>query len=310
MEGWSEQALAGSFTKIIKLVNKKHLPKKRIKNRLERHLNQAQAAKEHTSRNEARIIYRMRQYLKKRFVFRDHPTVTCSFTNPQEMENLDCERSLSSTACGGDHSQYGPEFAFGHVFPKLESPLRKQPIGIAKVAVGGTQIYANWMKDNKDDPDNYWYALVDAIKAANGTLEGFVWFQGENDSFDEWNGVNYLTHLTQFVKDVREEIIATSSSKFASVSDIPVVIVEMGYWIDGLGPKRFGQNVIDAQNSFVANDDNAILVKTGAGDDDMNLSGFYHYDAASQLIIGRRIAKAMARILLENSDDEEYENTS
>ena len=58
----------------------------------------------------------------------------CSFT--EGILPLDCERPVSSTACGASNANFGPEFMFAHRFPKLTSPLQGQQISIAKVAVG------------------------------------------------------------------------------------------------------------------------------------------------------------------------------
>lgn len=218
---------------------------------------------------------------------------------PKSMKDLDCERPLSSTACGGNHQQYGPEFVFGHVFPKEKSPFRGQKISITKVAVGGTTI-SQWMKENRDEDDNYWYALVDAIKGSNGSMEAFVWFQGENEIFTANQGSDYLDNLRTFIADVRQEIFGRSI-QFESASDIPVIIVEMGYWIDNFGGGEIGRDVINAQNAFVEEDPYAELVKSGAGGVEENLSEFYHYDAASILIVGKRIAKTLAALLREIS---------
>ncbi len=275
------------------------MPDWKIKRKLKRILNKAKSAKTSASENEARILIEIKEYLKKSLMFFNHPNITCSLTRPETMNRLDCERPVSSTACGGDHDQYGPEFTFSHVFQGLDSPLKGQKISIAKVAQGGTQIYSRWMQENKYENQNYWNALVDAIKGAQGTLEAFVWFQGENDSFEDWNKENYLDNLTTFIKDVRNEIYNVApASKFDSPEDIPVVIVELGSWI-----WNGGREIIFAQRAFVENDPNAILVKTGAGDDEEEkLSSFYHYDPASQLIIGERIAVAMAKILSQNAN--------
>ena len=268
-----------------------------IKNRLRKHLMNGEEATDYSSRNEARFIYAMRKHLKKGKMFNDHPTTTCSFTMPSGIQQLDCEKPLSSTACGAGGTQYGPEFMFGHVFPKLNSPLKGQAISIAKVAVGGTVLNRQWMKENKDGPDNYWYALVDAIKGANGSSEAFVWFQGENNVFDDESKVrDYSDDLTQFVADVRQEIFDTST-KFASPTDIPVIIVELGHWLTEMGAE-----IIEEQNTFVENDPNAALVKTGGtGGENQYMTSFYHFDAASMLVIGKRIASAMAKILRENA---------
>ena len=298
-EGYSEQALPNSFEKMIKIVNSNN-PRKRIQRRLKKFFLRARAAEDQTSANQARYIYGMKKYLKKKEMLNDHPKSTCSFTMAESTNKLDCERPVSPTACGAYHNQYGPELMFAHVFPKLNSPLKGKKIGIAKVAAGGAEIYRNWMKDNKDLPNNYWYALVDVIKGSNGSLEAFVWFQGENDSFDDWNRENYLENLTKFVADVRQEIFDTST-KFAQPADIPVIIVELGRWIWTMNAA-----VIEAQRTFVENDPRADIVRTGAGDDERKqLSQFYHYDLGSQIIIGRRIAKKMKKLLTSNRNSKE-----
>jgi len=296
MEGWPEQALAGAFRKMMHIVNKKTFSEKKKRQKLKRLLNKAEASEPHTSLNEAKLILDISSLglMKKKKMFNDHKKIVCSYTKPNEMDYLDCERPVSATACGGSWDQYGPEFMFAHAFVKADSPLQFKPFGITKVAVGGTQIYARWMKDNRNEPDNYWNTLVDAIKGAKGSLEAFVWLQGENDSFDDWNKENYLYNLTKFVSDVRNVIFnAAPSGKFSSASKIPVIIVELGYWI-----QYVDMAVIEAQRTYVASDPNAPkLVKSGAGSQAENLTAFYHYDAASQLIIGSRIAWAMAELL-------------
>ena len=134
-------SLPGSFKEIIRLVNLKE-EQSVIEYKLTKHLDLATSSKEYISENEARFIYKLREHLKEGDMFNDHPTTTCSFTNPSVIDDkLDCERPLSSTACG---YSYGPEFMFGHVFPKLNSPFKGKAISIAKVAVGGTEIFKNY----------------------------------------------------------------------------------------------------------------------------------------------------------------------
>jgi hypothetical protein len=266
---------------------------------LRKHLNKATEALDLTSKNAARFLYGMKKHLRKRVMFNHHPNTTCSSTHPPS-KKLDCERPLSSDACGHSPGHYGPELMFGHVFPKLKSPLQGQAIGIAKYATGGTEIYAHWMKENKEDSLNHWYGLVDTIKGAKGSLEAFVWFQGETDSFADWNRENYLDNLTKFIIDVRQEIFDSSTNKFALPTDIPVIIVELGGWAYSIN-----STVVEAQRAFVEKDKNAAIVKTGASDEDKDkLIKFYHYDAATQLIIGNRIAEAMAQILRDNEESQ------
>jgi hypothetical protein len=289
--------LPGSFRKMIQILNNSTYSGKGKRQRLRRLLNQATGSDMRSSKNEARIIFKMRRHLREDVILSNHPNSTCSFTFPLKMSSLDCERPVTPIACGSGHSEYGPELMFAHVFPKLNSPFKQKPISVTKVAVGGTQIYPRWMEENKDEQKNYWNALVDAIKGAKGTIEAFVWFQGESDHFVDGNSEErnyYLGNLTSFVAEVRNEIYDVAPpSKFISPEDIPVIIVELGRFI-----WKRGDEIISAQRAFVENDPNAVLVNTGVSDKKREqLSGYIHYNVASQLIIGERIAIAMAQIL-------------
>ena len=69
---------------------------------------------------------------------------------------------------------------------------------------------------------------------------------------------------------------------------LPVVIVQIG---SGAQSLAFGKNVSAAQSAVVSADKYARLVTTS------DLSGFYHYESASKLIIGDRIAQAVKALL-------------
>jgi hypothetical protein len=64
----------------------------------------------------------------------------------------------------------------------------------------------------------------------------------------------------------------------------------MGCWI--MRNVTFGSKVAKAQQDFVNSTDNAVLVQTD------DLSCLIHYDNASQLIIGYRIAEALKLFLM------------
>lgn len=69
---------------------------------------------------------------------------------------------------------------------------------------------------------------------------------------------------------------------------LPVVIVQIG---SGAQSLAFGKNVSSAQSAVVSADKYARLVTTS------DLSGIYHYESASKLIIGDRIAQAVKALL-------------
>jgi hypothetical protein len=76
---------------------------------------------------------------------------------------------------------------------------------------------------------------------------------------------------------------------------LPVVIVQIGSWAQsittGAQNTASGKKVADAQTAVVKADKYARIVSTS------DLNGFYHYDSASQLIIGERVALAVKALL-------------
>jgi len=256
MIGSPRQAKAELFDEVLDVLESVGTKQEKIDKMIE-HVMEAEVSTLYSSANEAKILYKLRRFLTKEKIL--NPTeenALCSFTDPSLTDEMDCEKSVTPTACGyqGDVGEFGPELVFAHRFPKLNTEYKGKQVGIIKVAVGGTEIQKNWSKENSGSPEddntapcdkNYWQALADAIEASNGTIKGFVWFQGENDSFDEANYVNYQEHLTTFIANVREEIFK-SSTAFQNASDIPVVIVELGAWI-----YEINTAVIDAQRAFV-----------------------------------------------------------
>lgn len=238
-----------------------------------------------TARGMASSLYPIKKFIKNRAT---KENAYCSFTEPEDDEILDCERLVGPEACGYRHTAFGPELMFAHRFPTFDTRFQNRQIGITKVARGGTTI-RQWLKKNQQDDDNYWDILKDAIHATKDTLEAFVWFQGENDAFEHISAKDYYGNLTEFVSDVRNEIYNVTVTKFTQPSEIPVIIVEVGTWAFSLSP-----GVLQAQRNFVANDSFAKKINTGVTPkEEKMLSPFYHYDAASYLIIGNRIAQTM-----------------
>mmetsp|Transcript_17125 Transcript_17125/g.20365 ORF Transcript_17125/g.20365 Transcript_17125/m.20365 type:complete len:478 (-) Transcript_17125:280-1713(-) len=293
MVGYPGEAKESLFLELINTLKAAGGKKPKIQ-QMRKYLINASKSTWGSSQMEAKLMFKLRKYIKKKnFNTEDYKKAICSFTDPLDGQ-LDCERNVSPTACGND---FGPELMFGHSFPKKKSPLKGKRIGIIKIAQGGTTIKKNWMKVNDGKEYNYWQYMVDGITASNGSIEAFVWFQGESDSLDSPDKEDYLDNLTTFVGDVRNEI-SKSSTKFKTPADVPVVIVELGNWIY----LDIDTTVVEAQRTFVNNTANTVRVNTGINDNPKKrLSKFYHFNAASQMIIGDRIAKAVAKLLGEDS---------
>ncbi len=213
-----------------------------------------------------------------------YPKVLCTFDTTSQPQPL-------ALNCGGP---YGAELVLGRVL----GTTKYSPTSLIKVAQGGTSLYVNWLPPSAarrtGRPVGPLYTdLSRRIKSLQTNpasvhpdcasrscrWAGFVWFQGENDAFDLSNAQAYGQNLKDFIADVRSEV---GSSK------LPVVVVKIGSWAQSLS---HGSTVAAAQQAIVAADPYAGLVTTE------DLSGFYHYDPAAQLIIGERVAKALIPML-------------
>ena len=187
------------------------------------------------------------------------------------------------TRCGG---AFGPELVFGQALSKAGY----SSTSLIKVAHGGTTLYVDWRSPLSGGTVGPLYtelrARIQSLKSAPASVNpsckaqgcrwsAFVWFQGENDSFASANGLSYEQNLKNLIADVRSD---------AGSPTLPVVIVQTGGWAQSL---PFGKNVAAAQKAVVDADRYARLVNTS------DLSKFYHYDPAAQLIIGDRIALAV-----------------
>jgi hypothetical protein len=200
--------------------------------------------------------------------------------------------------CGGP---YGPELVLGHALGSASYA----PTSLIKVAEGGTTLYADWLPPSAASRTGrevgYLYnQLSQKIKALQTNpasvhpncasqkcrWAGFIWFQGENDSFDAPNAEEYQQNLKNLLSDVRSE---TGSPQ------LPVVIVQINAWAQSMD---YGKQVASAQQAVVNSDPKAKLVVTN------DLGLHYHYDSAGQLVIGARVAKALIPMLGGTTTDE------
>jgi hypothetical protein len=135
----------------------------------------------------------------------------------------------------------------------------------------------------------------------------------------------YYKRLQKLVSDVRGEIFMAYTNnqdknnnskmilKFEKPKDIPVVIIELGSCFAEAAAiiteeegYEFPGPIIAAQRKFVNIDSNSIIVNTGANiDRTKQLSPFYHFDAPSMLVIGDRVAKALATLSSSQYDKQQ-----
>jgi hypothetical protein len=212
--------------------------------------------------------------------------VMCSWQVPGQ-GSLVTQQPLQglTVGCG---NPFGMELVLGqYLGERLQSPT-----SLIKVAKGGTTLYADWLSPtaasrHKRPVGPLYVQMAKVIAqvhqapkqlnpACSGQLcswQAFVWFQGENDVFVPDAIPEYENNLHDLITDVRQA---------AGDPALPVILVQLGYWASSIGP-----DVAKAQAKVASADPNVHLVKTD------DLSRFYHYDPAAQMIIGERVGRAL-----------------
>lgn len=118
-------------------------------------------------------------------------------------------------------------------------------------------------------------------------VAGFIWFQGEKDSENAKAWASYESNLRDLIADVRRDV---------GVPNLPFLIIQINnipLW-DGTPDKpKGGAKVRDAQKKVAEEDPKGRWISTSS------LSQDYHYDNASYLTIGKRMAEAMLPLAKE-----------
>ena len=206
----------------------------------------------------------------------------------------------SNSNCG--HS-FGHELLFGRTLELLggggammknfTTTSRTRDFEMVKVARGGSGLYEHWAPNT----GQHWNFLKETIveRRGVGDWKGFIWHQGSQAAwsatqYGEDRSLSYLGNLTGLVEEVRELMYQNSNNltTWQCKEEIPVVIVQVGFWPEN---NAAAIRTRDAQAKFCNDDPRAVLVTTD------DLARYYHYDAASFLISGNRIANAYVEAL-------------
>lgn len=216
---------------------------------------------------------------------------------------LSQRKGLLSPGFGSRTDNYGPELVFGHYMGNLID----NDVLLLKVVQGGTDLRVDWKTpcSTENSGNNFTSeelaqdSLYDALISKAIELQdpdqlaayfpqyagkriqiaGFVWFQGWNDGGQAVNEANYETNLTCLINDLRSDL---------GLPNLPVVIAQS---------HRGGANgpVPVAQAQVAANMDHTELAITN------DLSGYYHFDTAAHLAIGKRMAKKMSQLVASDN---------
>eukprot|EP00986_Skeletonema_menzelii_P019180 scaffold27080_cov234-Skeletonema_menzelii.AAC.3 len=166
---------------------------------------------------------------------------------------------------------------------------------MVKHSCGGTSIYKHWYPDVGE----FWPGLQQTIRArrtpgGKNNWKGLIWHQGTQEVWSEKKlgedrSLTYYGNMTDLISQLRQEMYTASDpGTWQCKEEIPVIVVQIGYW-----PHRSdaAQRVRDAQTEYCSNDPRSQLVPTS------DLSRNFHYDAASFLVSGNRIAHAYREAL-------------
>ena len=212
-----------------------------------------------------------------------------------------------TSSLGDGTTEFGPEVGMAKVMGKRYglTEYDEPRSAIVKYSACGSTFYDHWMSEtsvqdaslnlNLDDvrtnpklnqevgplTNNYYQLIDQAIDdySALGydvVIDGVVFLHGEQDAKFSANMEDYETVFTNFISDTRN---------YLNDEDLPFVIVE-----SLTNSARYG-NELRAIQKRVAEATNSIFVETS----DLHVNNFepWHFDAASTLELGKRVASEL-----------------
>lgn len=193
---------------------------------------------------------------------------------------------------------FGPELGLAE---KLNAEHPDKTFFIIKYAWGGTDLHEQWLSPSSGQTTGYLYnSFIEyvntsikylKIKNYNVKVEGMCWMQGESDSIEEADAINYEKNLSNFVNDIR-----TDFSEYASDNGIAFVdayISESIFWKYYVKLNESKQAVADSSPNNVVIDTishGLSVVKEPADEPDLA-----HYDSLSELKLGHLFAEEISK---------------
>ena len=179
---------------------------------------------------------------------------------------------------------FGPEIGFGR---GLIEAYPREPMALIKHSRGATNLAEDWHPEATTGKQLY-RDFIEQVRSAQSRLEAagesceieaMVWCQGEADSTRlEWAEA-YKTNLQHLFAATRADL---------GGEKLPILLVLSG---DGkANPAMADAEIVrQAQRKVASADSQVTLVNA----DDLTLLDHVHYDAASQLKLGHRLAAAV-----------------
>lgn len=205
----------------------------------------------------------------------------------------------AKTNQGFIYGHFGPELGMAE---KLHELYPDEKIFIIKFAIGGTNLYSEWLSPSSDGPTGYLYTnfirftkqSLNYLKSKNYTpvVEAMCWMQGESDSFSTKNATNYETNLANLIADTRHDL-----SKYASKDGIAFVDAYIAnipnYWVYCDLVNNSKKLVAESSDMNVVIDTNAYGLTTNKEPTDN--PDMAHYDSLSQIKLGNLFAEEASK---------------
>ena len=204
-----------------------------------------------------------------------------------------------STRQGELGTCFGPELG---IADKLHEMYPDEMFFIIKYAWGGTNLYEQWLSpSSKGKTGEMYRAFVSFVQTSikylesknyDVTIEGMCWMQGESDSFSVENATGYEVHLTNFIKDVRNQF-----SRYAADDGIAFVdafiAANTTFWVYCHAVNQSKQDIAaTSPMNVVINTVTAGLSTTKEPEGNPDIP---HYDSLSEIKLGHLFAEEVAK---------------
>ena len=187
----------------------------------------------------------------------------------------------STIGKGLSWQQVGPAYGFAKTMA-----TKKHPVGLIVNARGGSSI-RSWVKNAKQSGGYYDEAIRRAKEAMKyGTLKAIIWHQGEADCH---HPEAYKEKIIQLMTDLRHDL---------GIPDLPVVVGQIAQWNWTKKPhipegtKPFN-DMIKEISTFLPHS----ACVSSEGLTPLKDETDPHFDAASQITLGKRYAKEVKKLI-------------
>ena len=177
------------------------------------------------------------------------------------------------------YHNFGPEVTFSRNLKRIGYNS-----AILKVTAPGTSLITQWKKPNEGGIyDFFKKILIESLSKLrkNGdtvTIKGFIWAQGESDSYEYYKVQLYEEYLTCIINDIRE---------FSNNSDLPIMLslTEVCHW-------EYINDIANIQKNIAKSNTNITFTDTNG----LSFGNIVHLDTKGVLAFGDRLFKAFESI--------------